>query len=116
MYSPEGAGSLYNPDDPAIAAKKKAVLAETRKRLQKLPGYIENKKWFEVRDELTRFMYETRAATKFLAQTPKQKAAAADFFRAIEKVDNAARLKKGDAAAAAAPTTLTALDAFVGSL
>jgi hypothetical protein len=61
-------------------------------------------------------MYETRAATKALAQTPKQKAAAADFFRTIEKTDNAARLKKGEVAAAAAATTIPALDAFVASL
>lgn len=116
VYSEAGEKSLYKETDPAIAEKKKAVLAESRKRLAKLPGYVEKKKWFEVSDELTRYMYETRAAAKFLAKTPEQKKAATEFFKSIEKADLFARRKNQAAAAAAAADTIPKLDAFVSSL
>ena len=116
VYGEAGPNSLYKSDDPAYAARKKAVLAETKTRLGKLPAYIEKKKWFEVTDELTRFMYETRGAMKALASTPEQKAAAKNFFSTIEATSNAARLKKQDACASAAAASVTALDAFVATL
>lgn len=117
VYGESGPDSLYTKaGKDAYVAKKKAVLAETKKRLSNLPGYIEKKKWFEVRDELTRFMYETRGATKFLAETPAQKKAATAFFKAIEETDGAARLKKQEACAAAAADSVAKLDAFVATL
>jgi hypothetical protein len=116
VYGEEGKGSIYNRDDPTYAAKKVAVLTETRKRLQKLPGYVSKKEWFNVSDELTRYMYETRGAAKFLAKTPVQKKAATDFFKSIEKADLAARRKNGELAAAAALETVDKLDAFVATL
>ena len=116
VYSPAGEDSLYKPTDPAYTEKKKAVLTETRKRLQKLPGYVEKKQWFEVSDELTRFMYETRGAAKFLAKTKEQKKAATDFFKSIEKADLAARRRNQGLAATAAADTVAKLDAFVATL
>jgi photosystem II oxygen-evolving enhancer protein 3 len=116
VYGEAGADSLYKESDPSYAAKKKAVLAETRKRLLKLPGYVEKKVWWEVDAELERFMYETRGAAKFLANTKEQKKAANDFFRSIEKADLAAKRKVGSVAAAAAADTVAKLDAFLATL
>jgi photosystem II oxygen-evolving enhancer protein 3 len=116
VYGEEGPDSIYKPDDSSYAARKKSILAESKKRLANLDGYIAKKKWFEVRDELTRYMYETRGAVRGLASTKEQKAAAQAFFNAIEATDGAARLKKQDEAAAAAKASISALDAFVASL
>lgn len=123
LYSPysvygdyDPAKSLYKPDDPAYAARNKAVIKETGKRLAKLPSYIEKKKWFEVTDELSRYMYETRGAVKALAKTPEQKKAATAFFKSIEKADLAATKKNQDLAFAAAKDTLVKLDAFTKTL
>jgi len=116
VYGEQGADSLYKPDNKEYAARSKATLAETRKRLEKLPAYVEKKKWFEVSNELTRFMYETRGATKNLAQSPAQKKAATEFFKSMEKADLAARRKNQDAAREAAKDTVTKLDAFTATL
>lgn len=116
VYGNEGGDSLYKPTDSAYAARKKAVLAETKKRLDKLPAYIAKKQWFEVSNELTRFMYETRGAAKDLASTPEQKKAATAFFKAIEKTDISARRKDGASALAAAKDSVAKLDAFTASL
>ena len=112
VYGEAGPNSLYKSDDPAYAARKKAVLAETKTRLGKLPAYIEKKKWFEVTDELTRFMYETRGAMKALASTPEQKAAAKSFYVAIENVANNARLKRGEACSAAIDDAIAKINAL----
>lgn len=111
VYGEAGADSLYKVGGAEYIAKKKAVLAETKKRIQKLPGYAEKKKWFEVTDELSRYMYETRGAVVYLATSVQQKEAAAEFFKAIEEVANAARLKKQDACLAAiqSPSPLSTL-------
>ena len=116
VYGEASKNSLYKEGAPDYVAKKKAVLAETKKRLQRLPSYIEQKKWFEIRNELTRYMYETRGATLYLAKTPEQKKAAADFFKAIEAANLAATQKNGDAASAAASSSVSLLDAFTSSL
>lgn len=120
LYSPYSVygeeGSVYDPNDPSYAARSKATLAETKNRLNKLPAYVEKKQWFNVRDELTRYMYETRGATKNLASTPAQKKAATVFFKAIEKTDGAARLKNQAEAAEGAAESVAALDAFLASL
>jgi hypothetical protein len=117
VYGESGASdALYKADNPEYAGRSKAVLSETRKRLEKLPSYIEKKKWFEVTTELDRFMYETRGATKALSTTPAQKKKAVAFYKAIEKTDLSARLKKQDACAAAAKDAVSTLDAFTASL
>jgi photosystem II oxygen-evolving enhancer protein 3 len=120
LYSPYSVygeeGAIYDPKDPSYAARSKAVLAETKNRLNKLPAYVEKKQWFNVRDELTRYMYETRGATKNLASTPAQKKAATAFFKAIEKTDGAARLKNQADAASGAQESVAALDAFLATL
>mmetsp|Transcript_25122 Transcript_25122/g.69454 ORF Transcript_25122/g.69454 Transcript_25122/m.69454 type:complete len:201 (+) Transcript_25122:109-711(+) len=123
LYSPYsvygdvgGDGAIYDPSTKSFAERKKAVLAETAKRVDKLPSYIEKKQWFNVRDELTRYMYETRGAMKGLASTPEQKAAATAFFKAIEATDGAARVKDGEACMAAAKASAATLKAFTASL
>lgn len=117
VYGEVGApGAIYDPNDKEYYNHKKAILAESKKRLANLDGYIQKKKWFEVRDELTRYMYETRGAVRGLAQTPAQKKAAAAFFKAIEDCDGAARLKLQDKCAAGAAASVSALDAFVATL
>ena len=116
MYGEAGGNSIYKESDPSYAARKKAVLAETKKRLQKLPAYVEKKKWFEVTTELDRYMYETRGAMKDLATTPEQKKAATAFFKAIEQTNLAATRKNQDVAAAAAADTVVKLDAFTSLL
>ena len=66
--------------------------------------------------ELSRYMYETRGAIRFLAKNPKQKAAAEAFFKSIEATADAARLKKKDACADAAAKSISTLDAFVSTV
>jgi photosystem II oxygen-evolving enhancer protein 3 len=107
---------LYKPGDAAYTARAKATIAESKIRLSKIPAYVEKKQWFNVTDELTRYMYETRGAVRALAVTPAQKKAAEEFFLAIEATSNGARLKKGDACAAAAAKSITTLDAFTATL
>ena len=99
-----------------FVARKKAVLAETKKRLSLLPLYIEKKQWFNVKDELTRYMYETRGAVRGLAKSIPQKEKADDFFKAMEATYTAATLKKQDACAKAAASTITTLEAFTASI
>ena len=112
VYGEAGADSLYEPTSPEVAARKKAVIAESKKRLSKLDAYIQKKQWFNVTTELDRYMYETRGAVRGLATTPQQKEAAAAFFKAIEKTQLSATLKKQDACAAAAADAIAKLDAF----
>jgi photosystem II oxygen-evolving enhancer protein 3 len=107
---------VYKEDDPEYAARKKAIIAESKKRLGRLDGYIEKKKWYEVKNELDRYMYETRGAVRGLAKTTEQKAAATDFFKAIEKTNLTATLKKQDACKEAAGDAVSKLDAFVATL
>jgi hypothetical protein len=117
VYGDAGGKSLYQPaTDKAYAAKKKAVLAETKKRLAKLPGYVKKQQWMEVTGELDRFMYETRGAVVFLATTPEQKKAATAFFKTLEVTDTASRRKNQEVAAAAAADTIPKLEAFTALL
>ena len=106
----------YDPENKEYTDRKKKVLTETRLRLQKLPRYVTRKEWFNVSDELARFMYETRGAARGLAKTPEQKKAATDFFKSIEATDLAARRKNQEVCAVAAADTVVKLDAFVSSL
>jgi len=116
VYGEAGADSLYKADQGEYVNRKKAVLAETKKRIQAMPAYAQKKKWFEVTDELNRYMYETRGAVRYLAKTVDQKEAAAEFFQAIEKVGNSARLKKQDACLAAIDESLAKLDKFTNTI
>ena len=55
-YSPysHGEDSLYKTDDGSFMLKVKIdVLKDTQKRLQTVPGFIEGKKWEEIRSLLT---------------------------------------------------------------
>jgi len=108
--------SLYKPDNGEALSKKKAIIAESKKRLALIPGYVTKKEWSNVKTELTRYMYETRGAVRGLATTDDQKAKATEFFTAMEATYGAATLKKGDAALAANTKAIAALDAFAATL
>jgi hypothetical protein len=116
VYSPTGKDTIYQPGNAADVERKKAIIAESKIRLTKLPAYFEKKQWFNVTDELARYMYNTRFAVRGLATTVQQKEAAEEFFLAIEAAGAAARYKKQDAGLAAAAKSIEKLDAFVSKL
>lgn len=116
VYGEQSEKSLYKESTPDYADRKKAILAESKLRLQKLPKYIERKEWFNVKDELTRYMYETRGAVRGLSTTVQQKEAAEEFFKAIEATYTNATLKKQAACMKAAEDSVATLDAFTAKL
>jgi hypothetical protein len=116
VYGDASEKSLYKEGGSDYVARKKAVLAETAKRLDKMPAYVAKSKWFEITDELSRYMYETRGAVRYLATSKTQKAAAEDFFKAIEQIGSGARYKKADVANAGIADAKAKLDAFVKTL
>jgi photosystem II oxygen-evolving enhancer protein 3 len=116
VYGEVGGDALYENDNAGEVARKKGYIAESQKRLALLPGYVEKKQWFNVKDELTRYMYETRGAVRGLAKTPEQKKIAKSFFQAIEEASLQATLKNQDKCAAASADSAKLLDQFVASL
>eukprot|EP00520_Triparma_pacifica_P010928 CAMPEP_0118632092 /NCGR_PEP_ID=MMETSP0785-20121206/255_1 /TAXON_ID=91992 /ORGANISM="Bolidomonas pacifica, Strain CCMP 1866" /LENGTH=215 /DNA_ID=CAMNT_0006522829 /DNA_START=22 /DNA_END=669 /DNA_ORIENTATION=+ len=116
VYSDVGPDSAYikngGKEGAEYIARKKAVIAETKVRLGRIPAYVEKKKWYEVKNELTRYMYETRSACKYLATTVQQKEAAADFFQAIERITLNTTLKNQEGAFAAQKEAIEKLDKF----
>jgi photosystem II oxygen-evolving enhancer protein 3 len=116
VYGAEGKDSLYKPDNPEFAKNKKAVLKETQVRLSRIPAYVDRKEWFNVKDELTRYMYDTRGAVRGLATTVDQKEKAAVFFRALEDINGNATQHKGEACKAANDKAIAALDVFISTL
>ena len=116
VYGNVGGDSLYVEGQSEEISRKKGYIAESQKRLTLLPGYVEKKQWFNVKDELTRYMYETRGAVRGLAKSPEQKKIAKDFFQAIEEASLQATLKNQDKCAAASADSAKLLDQFVASL
>jgi len=116
IYGDRGGEAIYRDDQPAEYARKNAYIAESKKRLALLPGYAEKKQWFNVKDELARYMYETRGAVRGLARSPEQKAIAKDFFEAIEETNLQATLKNQAKCLAACEASLKLLNDFTGSL
>lgn len=107
---------IYDPASKGYDERKLAVIAETKKRVARLDAYIEKKKWFEVINELTRYMYDTRGAVRGLAKTPEQKKIATEFFEAIEACTLNAKLKKQEKCSAAAKKAVAKLDEFAATL
>uniref|UniRef100_A0A7S3PWK0 Extrinsic protein in photosystem II n=2 Tax=Chaetoceros debilis TaxID=122233 RepID=A0A7S3PWK0_9STRA len=121
VYEKAGKDSLYNKEGggamgDGYVARKKAILAETKNRLNNNFAYVEKKQWFNVKDELTRYMYETRGAVRGLAVSNTQKEMADDFFKAIETVYGKATTHDGAACANANAAAIKALDAFIATL
>lgn len=110
------ADALYDPSSQQYADNKKAILAETQKRVAKIPGYIEKKQWFNVEDEMVRYMYETRAAIRTLAKTRDQKQMATAFFKAMEATDLASKRHNAEECSAAHAKMSEALDTFAASV
>jgi hypothetical protein len=116
VYGEAGPDSLYKDDAPQYVARKRAVLAETKIRLNKLPAYIAKRKWFEVTNELTRYMYETRGAVDYLTENIYQKEAGLEFEQSLDAIWVAAKYKKQEECAAAVPVALAKLEAFEAKL
>ena len=116
VYGDDKSAALYDPANADYAARKKAVLAETKVRLSKIPAYADRKEWFNVKDELTRYMYETRGAVRGLAKTVQQKEKADVFFQAIEKTYGSATSRNGAGVQSSNADAIKALDDFVASL
>lgn len=116
VYGERSENSLYKQGNPNDIAYKMGILKETNVRLNKIPGYVQKKQWFNVNDELTRYMYETRGAVRGLAKTKSQKEKADVFFRAIEKTYGSSTQRKGEACLEANAAAITALSDFVASL
>lgn len=112
VYGEAGPDSLYKADNAEYAARKKAVIKESKLRLGKIPAYVEKAKWYEVTNELDRYMGETRGAISFLATSPDQKKAAKEFYVAVEKIGNNARLKRKEPCAAATTEAIAKLEAL----
>ena len=108
--------ALYKAGNDSEIARSKAYVAESQKRLANLPRYVERKEWFNVRDELTRYMYETRGAVRNLAKSDEQKKLANSFFQAIEETVLQATLKNQAKCAAASADSAKLLDQFYSSL
>lgn len=116
VYGAVGEDSLYVKNGGKSGGydnRKKEILAETRKRIENLPAYIEKKKWSEVKTELTRFMYETRGAVRGLSKTREQQEVAASFFDAIERCSLNATLKKQEDCMKGATDALASIEKFV---
>jgi len=116
VYGEADKDSLYKPGNGESIEFKKAILKETNVRLNKIPAYIEKKQWFNVNDELTRYMYETRGAVRGLAETPDQKQKADKFFKAMEKTYGSATQRKQTNCFAANTEAIDALADFVATL
>merc|ERR1711865_313021 len=116
VYGEASDKSLYVEGRREDYDRRRAIVAETQKRLSFLPRYIQRKEWFNVKDELTRYMYETRGAVRGLATSPEQKKIAKDFFQSIEESSLQATLKNQDKCAAACANSSKLLDDFVASL
>ncbi|CAM9387996.1 unnamed protein product [Laminaria digitata] len=101
-YSPysHGESGLYSTDDGAFMLKVKIdVLKDTQKRLQTVPGFIEGKKWEEIRSLLTAKAYSLRDSMNTLAaDKPMAANVAKIFYRDIEQLTVYARQKNGPAA------------------
>ncbi|CAN0512749.1 unnamed protein product [Ectocarpus sp. 12 AP-2014] len=74
------------------------ILKDSQKRLQSVPGFIEGKKWEEIRSLLTAKAYSLRDAMNTLAADKPQAAGVAKvFYRDIEQLTVYARQKNGPA-------------------
>eukprot|EP00903_Cladosiphon_okamuranus_P008024 g7741.t1 len=100
-YSPysKGDNALYKTSDQAFMTKVKIdILKDSQKRLQTVPGFIEGKKWEEIRSLLTAKAYSLRDAMNTLAADKPQAAGVAKvFYRDIEQLTVYARQKNGPA-------------------
>jgi len=112
VYGEAGKDSLYKEDAEEYTAKKRAVLVETANRLTRLEGYSDKAQWFQVNNELRRYMYETRIAIAYLSKTKEQKKAATAFYNAIEQTSLGATQKKGDKCSAGAKDAIIKFDAL----
>ena len=84
QYSPVSEMSLSNSVDNTAFYKE--IVSNSEKRLPNYQGYIENKRWLEIKTENTRYLYSLRKAMNGLATTASAKAAAKKVFLDLEEL------------------------------
>jgi len=119
-YSPYGNGdaAVYNKRKGTAEelAFWKGVLAESEKRVAKVPGYAAKKTWSEITTELTRYTYSMRESMLRLARSssdPKAaEAAAKTYFTDLNDMYEWATKKNADVITASYEKSLKDLAAF----
>jgi hypothetical protein len=132
MYGSDQSGSVYSPysvygprDGEDVVYKrynskeidfKRAMLAESEKRVKNVLPAIEKKNWESVRRDLTSQVYNMRDTMNYLAAGPSAKpgakAAAKQFYQDVESVNLLCKRKKQDAAKEAYSSMMASLDSF----
>ena len=112
LGAPDAVYKKYNDKEVAF---KKAMFAESSKRVAKVNTYIEKKNWEDVRAELERQVYNMRGTMNYLASAsgkPEAKAAAKKFYQDMEEVNLLSKRKKQAAAQDAYGAMMSSLDSF----
>lgn len=92
---------------------------ESKKRVDKIQGYLDKKQWEEVRSELTRQMYDLRRSGEKLAdskQSAEARNALKSLFTDIEDLTVTSRRKQPVEAQAAYDKAKADFDAFLKAL
>ncbi|KAH8058600.1 D-xylose 1-dehydrogenase [Aureococcus anophagefferens] len=98
LGDPKAVYKKYNDKEVAF---KKAMFADSSKRVAKTKQYIEKKSWEDVRSELERQVYNMRGTMNYLAAAsgkPEATAAAKKFYQDMEEVNLLSKRKKQAAA------------------
>ena len=112
LGDPKAVYKKYNDKEVAF---KKAMFAESSKRVAKVNTYIEKKNWEDVRSELERQVYNMRGTMNYLAAAsgkPEATAAAKKFYQDMEEVNLLSKRKKQAAALDAYATMMGSLEAY----
>ena len=119
-YSPygNGAAAVYNKRKGGAEEINfwKGVLAESEKRVAKVPGYAAKKTWTEITTELTRYTYSMRESMLRLAASSKDskaaEAAARTYFTDLNDMFEWATKKNGAVVTASYEKSVKDLAAF----
>ena len=112
LGDPKAVYKKYNDKEVAF---KKAMFADSSKRVAKTKQYIEKKSWEDVRSELERQVYNMRGTMNYLAAAsgkPEATAAAKKFYQDMEEVNLLSKRKKQGAALDAYATMMSSLEAY----
>ena len=99
LAAPYGTGkdALFKPLNDEDVKFYTGKVKESKKRVDKIGGYLEKKQWEEVRSELTRQVYDLRRSGQKLAdakQTPQARESLKALFQNIEDLTVASRRKQ----------------------
>jgi hypothetical protein len=117
VYGPrDGADVVYKRYNSKEIDFKRAMLAESEKRVKNVLPAIEKKNWESVRRDLDSQVYNMRNTMNYLAAGPSAKpgakAAAKQFYQDMESVNLLCKRKKQDAAKEAYSSMMASLDSF----